>query len=55
VLLPLLLLLLLLLLSLLLVRPGPKAWPVGMALISFFAWCAFLQALVADISTPVAL
>jgi hypothetical protein len=33
--------------------PGPKSWPAGMTLISFFALCAFLQALVADFSTPV--
>ena len=24
--------------------PGPKAWPGGMCLISFFALCAFIQA-----------
>lgn len=33
--------------------PGPKAWPGGMGLISFFAVTVFLQALVADISTKV--
>lgn len=32
---------------------GPKAWPGGMGLISFFAVTVFLQALVADISTKV--
>lgn len=34
--------------------PGPKAWPSGMALISFFAAAAFAQALVADWTTAVA-
>lgn len=33
--------------------PGPKAWPASMALISFFAVCAYVQALVADVSTSV--
>lgn len=33
--------------------PGPKAWPGGMGLVSFFAVTVFLQALVADISTKV--
>ena len=29
--------------------PGPKAWPVGMCLISFFALNAFIQALRAEL------
>ncbi|WIA09398.1 hypothetical protein OEZ85_008804 [Tetradesmus obliquus] len=33
--------------------PGPKAWPAGMGLISFFALNVFFQALVQDISTTV--
>jgi hypothetical protein len=33
--------------------PGPKAWPAGMCLISFFAFMAYLQALVQDAATPV--
>jgi hypothetical protein len=32
--------------------PGPKAWPAGMTLLSFFALSAFFQALVQDITTP---
>jgi hypothetical protein len=34
-------------------QPGPKAWPAGMGLISFFALNVFFQALVQDISTTV--
>ncbi|KAF6259004.1 hypothetical protein COO60DRAFT_1638729 [Scenedesmus sp. NREL 46B-D3] len=33
--------------------PGPKAWPAGMGLISFFALNVFFQALVQDISTSI--
>eukprot|EP00877_Chromochloris_zofingiensis_P001398 jgi/Chrzof1/11259/Cz05g29220.t1 len=33
--------------------PGPKAWPGGMALISFFAVSIFFQALLADMATTV--
>lgn len=33
--------------------PGPKAWPAGMCLFSFFAFAAFFQALVQDVTTPV--
>jgi hypothetical protein len=33
--------------------PGPKVWPAGMGLISFFALAVFMQALVADITTRV--
>eukprot|EP00878_Enallax_costatus_P006598 GHUV01006916.1.p1 GENE.GHUV01006916.1~~GHUV01006916.1.p1 ORF type:complete len:175 (+),score=66.50 GHUV01006916.1:210-734(+) len=33
--------------------PGPKAWPAGMCLISFFAFAAFFQAVVQDVTTPV--
>jgi hypothetical protein len=35
------------------VQPGPKAWPAGMGLISFFALNVFFQALVQDISTTI--
>jgi hypothetical protein len=33
--------------------PGPRAWPSGMGIISFFAVCVFLQAIVADATTAV--
>lgn len=33
--------------------PGPKAWPAGMCLFSFFAFSAFFQALLQDVTTPV--
>jgi len=32
---------------------GPKAWPGGMSLISFFALNVFFQALVAEITTSI--
>jgi hypothetical protein len=32
--------------------PGPKAWPAGMALISFFALAAFAQALYVGSTSP---